>query len=101
MPWMPQMNRCPAVSESKTKLKDIYDPDSGQSVRKRVLDSTGQVLPLVYIYDMGVRFLIFHSPLALLRTFTLKDYWEHELIFKGTKIARAARPLFSAATGIM
>jgi hypothetical protein len=56
IPWMPRMNRCPAVSEIKTKLKDIYDSDSGQSIRNTVLDSTGQVLPLVYIYDMGVRF---------------------------------------------
>jgi hypothetical protein len=55
LPGMPPREQCKAVSEVKTKLRDIYDPESRKRIRNLVLDENGDVSPLLYTYDLGVR----------------------------------------------
>jgi hypothetical protein len=54
-PGMSPREQSKAISETKTKLRDIYDPESRKRIRDLVLDENGDVLPLLYMYDLGVR----------------------------------------------
>ncbi|KAF9549273.1 hypothetical protein CPC08DRAFT_715475 [Agrocybe pediades] len=63
--------------EEKLLLSDVFDP-RGRLHDKVVQD--GEICPLIYTYDFG-------------------DCWEHELKYKGEKLAREARPLFTSAQG--
>ncbi|CAA7268630.1 unnamed protein product [Cyclocybe aegerita] len=78
--WHPMLGRPPKKvpkEREKTLRLEVFD------VNGRLYETVakdGDMYPLIYTYDFG-------------------DNWEHELIFKGETLARAARPLFSFAQG--
>ncbi|PPQ68417.1 hypothetical protein CVT26_006089 [Gymnopilus dilepis] len=63
--------------DEELRLEDVFDP-SGKLFY--AVAPEGEYYPLTYVYDLG-------------------DYWEHELVFQGAKLARADRPIFSLAQG--
>jgi len=73
--WM--MGQFPRLTESTTKLSDIYEADGAH---RKLAELNGRLAELVYIYDFG-------------------DHWEHVVTFKRTKIARDSRPIFTKAIG--
>ncbi|KAF8649267.1 hypothetical protein AX16_005919 [Volvariella volvacea WC 439] len=67
----------PKEAEENLKLSAVYG--AGAPLRDLIFDGR-KFAPLYYLYDFG-------------------DNWLHKLVFKGPKLARAARPLFSLAIG--
>ncbi|KZP24118.1 hypothetical protein FIBSPDRAFT_951426 [Athelia psychrophila] len=71
------LEEVPTEDENKLKLSDVYEP-TGRLYNVAV--PRGEPSALMYLYDFG-------------------DNWEHQLLFKGSKPARAARPVFTAVSG--
>jgi hypothetical protein len=94
-PYLPRLPSVPKETEEKLLLSEVFEGRLRSTVAPN-----DEYLPLIYTYDFGV--CSFNTS-CYRRTNSmivpLQDNWDHELIFKGSKMARAARPLFSAGTG--
>ncbi|KAF8586921.1 hypothetical protein K439DRAFT_1631213 [Ramaria rubella] len=66
-----------AQDERQVKLSDVYDATG--SLRPHA-SQDGDIVPLIYQYDFG-------------------DCWDHKITFRGSKLAREARPVIDKATG--